>query len=123
MVILTHTVTVSFDDTLYASDVAVTTMVMALRQLVSRRISLCQQVIVLYHLYKLVCYVSASYCIVSSLQAGMLCISKLLYCITSTSWYVMYYNIGMVTVISCEPDHVITTVTYKWQFVDDEIII
>ena len=32
------------------------------------------KLIVLYHLYKLVCYVSASYCIVSSLQAGMLCI-------------------------------------------------
>ena len=60
MVILTHTVTVPLGDTLYASDVAVVTMVMALRQLVSRRISLCQQVIVLYHLYKLVCYVSAS---------------------------------------------------------------
>ena len=44
------------DDTLYVSNVAVVTMVTALRQLVSRRMSLCQQLIIFYHLYKLVCY-------------------------------------------------------------------
>ena len=58
MVILLHTdkAMVSLDDSLYASDVAVVTMVTALRELISQRISLCQQVIIMFHLYKLVCY-------------------------------------------------------------------
>lgn len=39
---------------LYTGDVMMVTMVTAMRQLLSRRTSLCQQMIIMFHLYKLV---------------------------------------------------------------------
>ena len=44
----------SSHDSQYVGDIATVTMVTAIRQVVRRRITLCQHMIVMFHLYKLV---------------------------------------------------------------------
>ena len=50
-----HPESMPLGESLYASDVAVVAMVTTLRQFVSTRMNLCKQVMIMFHLHKLVC--------------------------------------------------------------------